>query len=226
MESSKVPNKVEYILYKSSNEGDRKMAICNGYAIYQSTGTNSGFPGTWFPFLGIADPYSNNDYFKRCATIHGAGYIIKAKSIFRNIPGEIEEKGKELGLTEDFFYRIGNLACLLLSAQINNGFWNTACGSQFKCYLQEKYSQLSDNILFEDKPSLIIPVNELAKVNSWLLANGALKVVTPQLMEELDLADKRKILQFSRGQKPIKIVTIEDTQNHEEVETSSCCSLF
>src|SRR5579872_2318227 len=42
-------------LLVDSTQGKRKIIIINGTPFYQSTGENSGFDKTWFPFLGVQE---------------------------------------------------------------------------------------------------------------------------------------------------------------------------
>ena len=196
-----MPNGKDYIVYQNTKRGDRKITFIDGYAFYQSTGTNSGFEATWFPFLGVADPDSDDQRYKLDSYANNRGHFIKPNIFFRDIPEEVESAGKYLGLNEDFFYRMGNLECLLISSLIKEGYWLTNKGILFKEHLQKTYPafyQQYGDIEFSADPLQVIPSAEPFRVNDWLLIQGPMKkIATTKKADDLTIADKRK--QFAKG---------------------------
>jgi hypothetical protein len=219
---------LSYILYHDAKEGDRKMTNINNYAFYQSTGTSSGYQNTWFPTLGLGDKTSDTSFYKRDALVSGTGHLIKPNVAYRDIPADVEEKGKTFGLDENFFYRIGNTECLLISTLMNEGYWSTDNGVQFKEYLQEKYKEFYANnadIVFPEKPVQTINSREPGLVNAWLKEKGPLKPIEG-ITRQLNSEDRKK--QFAMRKSPPKaggimagMMNLEQQENKPEPETAS-----
>lgn len=46
---------LNFIIYRSGSDVDRKITVVNGQPFYQSSGYNSGYEGTWLPCLFLED---------------------------------------------------------------------------------------------------------------------------------------------------------------------------
>ncbi|MBS0289543.1 MAG: hypothetical protein JSS07_05875 [Proteobacteria bacterium] len=134
---------------------DRNITSILGMPFYLSTGVNSAYKRTWFPFRGIL-PINLGLAIKK-------GWIIKFLNV--NIPVEI---GKILG--DDLCTRFATLSCLLISSRLGTGYWETEKGEKLLVYLKKNYPDF-----YESAPCFdLLPVeknytfNEIDQINNWL----------------------------------------------------------
>lgn len=191
-------SKLDYLLYKTSG-GKRKIAKIHEYGFYQSTGSNSGYKDTWFPFLGIVDPSSKSPFMQQIAnvTAQKKGYIVKAGVKYRDIPENIEKKGYSLGLNEEFFERMGSMECLLISSLTNQGFWATNEGKDFKNILKQNltpqfanFYQKHDDITFAEKPAKKTNATQPEVVNSWI--GSTKEIAMGKKQEDITPQDRKR----------------------------------
>lgn len=144
------------------SDGPRRMTVIRGFPMYRSTGRNSKFKDTWFPFLGI----------------DGTGWLRKPQV---NLPNDVLSFFKEIELDNSIITlsRFGNYLSLCISASIGGGFWHTEKGIALKSFLKEKYADYflteEELAIFRETPKRkkISKVNDIAIANANLMQYGS-----------------------------------------------------
>lgn len=125
-----------------------------GMPFYQSLGTNSGFPGTWFPFFGVMEEngsgLNKGDYIKPIKTKLGEELI----NVVQN--AEVAR-------------RFWKLPCLWISAELGGGYWSTSEGIRLKKFLDRHYFNLFPDI-FPKLQLLSVEreMSDIQAINTWL----------------------------------------------------------
>ncbi|MGD9590930.1 MAG: hypothetical protein AB7V32_00245 [Candidatus Berkiella sp.] len=140
----------------------RRVTSVYGIPFYCSTGINSQYSGTWFPFFGVAD----------------TPYFIKALHDDGTLPKRFNELFRPYhsyqALNRDLPARFRSLGCLLLSSCFGGGIWDTTEGSLLDEYLRKKYSDFYanwPNMLLND-PEKTYNLKNATKMNAWLEAKA------------------------------------------------------
>lgn len=174
-------------------EATRKITVIKtgektSQSFYQSSGTSSGFEGTYFPFEGMTD--KNAKGFYKIATGYQGGH---AKYIKPSAP-TLEELGtiyqpliKTTGIAakNEIWQRFKNIECMVISSVIGGGFWDTKQGFDLKNTLDKQYAHLYDkyaDIHLSDTPLKTIALKDVAEVNNWTESrHEQLKDQSPQI---------------------------------------------
>lgn len=148
------------------------ITVVNDQPFYLSSGLNSNFKNTWFPFFGMLEQ-STQDNDK--------GWIIKAST--HSLPSRVVEKIndickeiEEYGLDIAYKYhglliRFADVDSMIISSILGGGFWLFDSGKQLRSLLEGLYPQKygSDYLLMtgisianDTDPELEI------KINRWL----------------------------------------------------------
>ncbi|MCS5708970.1 hypothetical protein CC99x_008655 [Candidatus Berkiella cookevillensis] len=159
----------------------------NGLPFYQSSGDNSAFPDTWFPFFGCLENDLN--------VLRKKGWYIKINHYYptpaHQIPKDIERKMNELfpsygscNAGRELLNRFYNMPCLLLSSWLGGGLWKEERGQKLKAFLQEQYPSFYKN-LPAPAPTFLSaqPMKTMEEVNQWLCQKA-------QVQKIEDLKDK------------------------------------
>ncbi len=161
----------------------RKITSIYGLPFYCSSGANSNFDGTWFPFYGIS-PYRS--FVKKMTadnTLPEMFYTLFAPSV-----GYQAYK-----VNSDLAARFGSLACLLLSSCFGGGLWNTAQGMKLLAHLKEIHADFYRDwptMLLND-PEKIVNEDNLFYINNWLVSKAhvtepkQLASISPSTIEDL-----------------------------------------
>ncbi|MGE3317937.1 MAG: hypothetical protein AB7I18_01465 [Candidatus Berkiella sp.] len=153
------------------SENDREIISVAGMPFYQSTGQNSAYTNTWFPFFGIEQTNRVGAYPR--------GWFIK--SFVTDLPKSITDKMDELfpsygGLNagRELQLRFWNIPSLLFSSTIGGGLWISEKGREFKTFLNkefpEYYQQIPKLEIMPSSQSLIEP----EPINQWLCEKAGL----------------------------------------------------
>lgn len=158
---------VEYHSIDGDTPTIRNFIVINGMPFYRSSGNNSGYPETWFPFFGIQE--QDADKTPR-------GWLIKPKSDLY-IPIKLGRTLNTLFQDKTLSYRFSSLPCMLISSLLGGGLWNEPKGIELKRLLLEKYPEfyavwptpvLSEtNLRFEKA--------HLEQANRWLCEKAEVK---------------------------------------------------
>ncbi|MBS0287699.1 MAG: hypothetical protein JSR17_10405 [Proteobacteria bacterium] len=161
----------EVILYNAIDNGkptQRKISSIYGFPFYCSSGNNSSFADTWFPFFGIEE--QNCPFWKR-------GYFLKPISS-NLIPKEVRDIITELfkEQSKELLSRFCTLPCIIISSHLGGGIWETQNGLKFKQYLSSKYPLAFQNT---EKPEFVVLTsyneNQIEQVNEWLALKANVK---------------------------------------------------
>jgi hypothetical protein len=147
--NSMINSNQELQFYKYTNRLISKLSI-NGqskkqYGFYQSTGDNSAFKNTWFPFSGMRlswfiKPHEglylsdSEKFFDQ----HFVNFIRNGKNIFKVQelpPGWVQANEAEM-----FMIRFGNTECMLISYLIGGGYWECPESLMVRKYINQYYS--------------------------------------------------------------------------------------
>lgn len=142
----------------------RKITSVYGLPFYCSSGVNSHFEGTWFPFFGVT-PYRN--FSKRpsaCGNLPPLFYKLFPPS------DNFADNNAELPV------RFGSLACLLLSSCFGGGIWVTQNGQALLEHLKITFPHFYCEwpTMMLNEPEKIIEEDKLFDINPWLLAKARL----------------------------------------------------
>lgn len=159
-------------------QGTRTIISIKGLPFYLSSGENSAYGGTWFPFFGVNETNSQSE--------HGIGWFRKSPE--SKLPADIRKKmsvifpsyaganaGRELQM------RFYNLPGLLISSCLGGGVWHDAKGKQLKRFLKEQYPFFYLNM---PKCEILPHAQQLKtpqEINQWL-CQKANKTSIDQLM--------------------------------------------
>lgn len=163
----------------ASEIGHHNMISINGLPFFQSSGYNSAFPQTWFPFFGckMVDYDFNNKIL----------WYVKPTAHFskHELPKEISTKINTLfpsygscDAGRQLLDRFHNVPCLLLSSWLGGGLWDKEAGKELKQFLQEKYPNFYKN--FEgSKPKFLKAksMKTIKAVNQWLCEKAQVKKI-------------------------------------------------
>lgn len=183
--NAKTPITFSQIKDVSSESSLHNIISINGMPFYQSSGNNSAFPDTWFPFLGLQEKDLNFFISK--------GWYIKPTHYFaqHQIPKDIDAKMDTLFPSygayrsgRELLNRFYNIPCLLLSSWLGGGLWKEERGQKLKVFLQEKYPSF-----YKDLPNSAAtflnaqPITTIEEVNQWLCQKAQVEKIE-------DLKDK------------------------------------
>lgn len=154
-----------FFYHHSHRNKKRLITSIHGIPFYQSTGTHSHQPETWFPFLGIR---------KRDQ------WLIKPQKEAKHLPRLVKTYIKEHDIKSNItIMRLGNIKSMCISASLGGGFWDTPKGIPMKQFLQDFYSKdfLDEGTVTRFKVSIPQECESIAKprdVNERLeiLCNG------------------------------------------------------
>ncbi len=164
-----------YIEYRSPNSGNvRKMTVLDGQPYYQSTGDNSGMPGTWLPFVMLTGTKPLNyaalpdNYLRSFAVLR----FLESTPEFYLIKLEINEDSRETSNS-----RLPLKKTLIASLRLGGGVFDDEVFDQ--AVLDETEKRLAqDTIVFAEKP--IFTSEDADGANLWLIYQGA--VIASNLM--------------------------------------------
>ncbi len=107
---------------------ERLVTVVETYPFYKSTGTNSDYPNTWFPFHGFNVSGSGAMFAKLHANLDNLSWLA-------NSPYELSKENELLN-------RFGGIDGICISYLMGGGFWDTEQGKTIGKALEEKYSSL------------------------------------------------------------------------------------
>ena len=156
--------KIAHITHTTEQTYD--IISINGLPFYQSSGQQSNYPKTWFPFFGLLENSKTSFYPE--------GWFIKAlesklpKPIYETLMNLFPSYGSDAPGGRELLTRFWNIPCLLLSSSIGGGLWEDARGKELKAFLVKEYSDYYQQVpTFEMMPaSQQIPSH--IEVNQWL----------------------------------------------------------
>ncbi|MFT4060111.1 MAG: hypothetical protein QM652_11260 [Legionella sp.] len=160
----------------------RKITVIDGVPFYCSSGTNSGCPETWFPFLGL----DWNGWFRK------PGFIKELSNLYDTIPPQYNN----FFPTTDIRKRFASLKCLLISSVIGGGFWKTENGETLLSQLKQDHPDFYKNNVYElqdshitynteNKPALSIDVKRIYRKINELLEEGTKNSLTTEFYAAL-----------------------------------------
>ncbi len=119
----------------------RKITCIFGVPFYQSSGLNSGLLDTWFPFLGLHLPDSSNTipgWFRKPNDVGIVQLSDIAQDFISNhpLPGD------------NTYSRFATTKCLLISALLGGGVWETEAGITLSSKLQRKFPRFFQKFSF------------------------------------------------------------------------------
>lgn len=195
---------IEQISLKS-NDVTRFIIVFNGTPFYSSSGENSGFAGTWFPFFGIF-----STYFYHLAP----GWFVKPH--FLKLTSDLVDKIHEFyphlpygGFNNELPRRFASLPCMLISSKLGGGLWNSEEGKGLKRYLELTYPQFYENI-----PDIVLSPPELEaielengnewilQINEWLCAKVGVEDYT-ELSSKYHVTLEEWLNSFSKAESPL-----------------------
>jgi hypothetical protein len=199
---------IEQVQENFRDEGSHQIVSIKGLPFYQSSGSHSAFPGTWFPFFGIDET--------------GLGHFGKhwaIKSFQTALPLELRKKindlfpsyGSDAAAGRDLLLRFWNVPCLLLSSSLGGGLWQEARGKSLKQFLESLFPAYYLNMPVLNRIPKDVELNSIKDVNQWLC--GKLQVVTVQEIKPRfpkDLTELEAILEVSLHQrKSLRLAKIQ-----------------
>lgn len=153
----------------SSN--NREIISVAGMPFYQSTGHNSAYPNTWFPFFGVQQ---NNT-----AGAYPRGWFIK--SFASDLPKHITNKMDELfpsyggcDAGRELQSRFWNVPSLLFSSTLGGGLWDSEKGVELKAFLAKTYPQYYKEVPKVEQTPSLHSMAEPEAVNQWLCTKAGL----------------------------------------------------
>ncbi len=149
--STKKPN---LFFYEYAHRLITKLTIKNKnrtktYPFYQSTGVNSQYRGTWFPFKGI----ENNGFFLKPHSTKNQRLHLSYDSTFVDFLEEHRHHVFQNGI-ECLMIRFGNTECMLVSYLIGGGYWDTEDSFLIKQFIKKNYPHILEK-LKESCPDMI-----------------------------------------------------------------------
>lgn len=173
---------IYFLNYAGADKVFRKITVIDGVPFYCSSGVNSGYPETWFPFLGL----DRKGWFRK------PGFIEGLSSLYDTIPSQYNDffPSRDLGK------RFANLKCLLISSIMGGGFWETdnakALLSQLKqdhpaFYKNNVYELQDSHITYntENKPAHSVEVKKIYRKINELLEEGTKHSLTNEFSAAL-----------------------------------------
>jgi len=150
-------------------DSHREIISIAGMPFYQSTGHNSAYANTWFPFFGLQESNAVGAYPR--------GWFIK--SFASDLPKNITKKMSELfpsygGLDagRELLLRFWNVPCLLFSSTMGGGLWASEKGAELKAFLNKEFPQFYRQMpKLQVTPSLQA-MTEPEAINQWLCAKA------------------------------------------------------
>lgn len=153
------------VIEHSSLEGDvkvtRKITSIFGMPFYQSSGLNSDFPDTWFPFHGLNE---QGVFIKRSSE----DFAFPLPTEFHQIFAPLSCYDKR---AEELYARFGTLGGVLISSCLGGGLWESKKGKELLNVLKKKYAAFYEAwplLVLED--SEFMHVDEIHHINQWLLS--------------------------------------------------------
>lgn len=156
----------------TNEEHSYEIISIKGLPFYQSSGNQSNFPNTWFPFFGLLENTK--------MSLYRQGWFIKAleQKLPQNINKEImrlfPSYGGDAPGGRELLLRFWNVPCLLLSSSLGGGLWEDLRGKELKAFLEKEYPDYYQHV-----PTLeILPasdnISNHLEVNIWLCQQAKL----------------------------------------------------
>lgn len=194
--SDEITNTNELLFYRNGNRLISKLIIkkdqaVTEYGFYQSTGINSSYENTWFPFRGIGvyglfvKPHRDSNYksISSCFDPVFVRFLESKKGTAFKVVNANVPKGwtSPTDPAEVFMIRFGNTECMLLSYLIGGGYWDNPDSSCIRLFIEQHYSyelkQLSagaEDLIRFKTPKQIQPVDaDYPIINKFLNENSA-----------------------------------------------------
>jgi hypothetical protein len=211
-------------LTHTNEEHAYEIISIKGLSFYQSSGHQSNYPNTWFPFFGLLENTK--------MSLYRQGWFIKAletklpQPIYKELMQLFPSYGGDAPGGRDLLIRFWNVPCLLLSSSLGGGLWDDPRGKVLKDFLRKEYPDF-----YQQVPTLtILPSignfpNHL-DVNNWLCKQAKLNhYLDLQSQFPTTLADLLVHLQKpceqpgpAKRKEPKNIV---NEQNQEQKQSSS-----
>lgn len=183
--------------------GNRLMSVFYGIPFYRSSGYNSKYANTWFPFHG-----KTHDW------------IIKTKL---NLPKDVltfcqdNQIDKEITLK-----RFGTLLTICISASIGHGYWDTKTGKLLKAYLKINYPNylLSDRMIrkihnLQEKPQDTLLKNRV--INDRLYQLGSVILLKPKHIRKRCLPEKNDLNNYLTNKNIHKALKLASDPNQKRI---------
>lgn len=163
---------IRFVNYTGNDAITRKVTVIDGVPFYCSSGTNSGWSDTWFPFLGLEMSFRNCGWFRK------PGFLDKLSSLPETI-----SQYNEFFPTDDIRKRFTSLKCLLISSNLGGGYWETENGITLLSRLREEhpdfyevnYDLQDSHTTFdvENIPARSVDIKKIYRKVNELLEEGA-----------------------------------------------------
>lgn len=181
-----------------TTEQTYEIISIHGLPFYQSSGQQSNFANTWFPFFGLLE---NNK-----TSLYREGWFIKSletklpHSIYQILMKLFPGYGSDAPGGRELLLRFWNTPCLLLSSSLGGGLWEDAKGKELKDFLLKEYPDFYQQIpTFEIMPASQ-PISSHLEVNQWLckqakitdynILKSQFPLTVPDLCKHLDNSAK------------------------------------
>ncbi len=154
LEKAPASNETDLLFYRFSDRLISKLTLkdeknIKHYGFYKSSGANSLYEGTWFPFKGINDfgfckPHNGTSYHMLTACYDDIFIQFlqsKKKTLFK--AQQLPQRDGWVFVTdpaEMFITRFGNTECMLLSYLIGGGYWDSPDSLLVKLFIDKHYS--------------------------------------------------------------------------------------
>ena len=137
----------------------RKIIVVNRQPYYQSSGSSSGLPGTWFPFFGISE---DGWFIKKVADPTSIRNILEIFGIYIHIRAT------------DQLCRFGSEEDALISASIGTGYWEVVNRRHRIIPILKRY-HLPKRICLTRKPDIHESIRlSHDDVNQWIIKQGGI----------------------------------------------------
>lgn len=174
----------EFIYFQSNNNDTKWLTtVLAGYPFYRSSGYNSGYPNTWFPYQGFqpfeVGTFPKGTLIKPCTRINN-------KQIDQFFSGALLSYLQDIVDRKNIVSRFGNQEAMFLSMLIGGGFWETDYGKDLNTFICKNYDHELEKlklfycneikemqIINKNKPIPILYDVEISKLNEWLKNNGS-----------------------------------------------------
>ncbi|MCS5711333.1 hypothetical protein [Candidatus Berkiella aquae] len=201
--------------FEQTSFAERNIISIHGMPFYKSSGQNSCYSDTWFPFLGVLQEDVNIFLSK--------GWFIKPQE--SNLPKDVKDKMDELFPSygayragQELRQRFSNIPCLLLSSYLGGGLWESNEGKQFRRFLSEKYPDF-----YEKMPKIsLLPIKKYCRneeeVNQWLCEKAGisnyndLKNYMPMELGDIKFQVARQSNAARRREKALGTVVLQRQQ--------------
>jgi hypothetical protein len=195
-----VINSIIHRVTKEDENIDHTIICIEGIPFYKSSGINSSFKNTWFPFFGIEetkDPFYPIGCYKKPISRLNDGVFSALLARF------FPSNGYQPHMLHQ---RFSDISALLISSLLGGGLWDTINGKQLKNEILLRYpgyfnKQNKRKIITDENAKIITQDKE---VNEWLcnqanidnvsrINQSSLSSLTKRLIER----EKQNILVFN-----------------------------